>query len=64
MQSEHNLSLTDIAQYHCLRWAELPDLALYMDLSAYHFEKQLSIACGPEDKNLTSTMINNYVNIR
>ena len=35
MQSEHNLGFTDIAQYHCLRWAELPDLALYMDCLLY-----------------------------
>ena len=62
MQSEHNLGFTDIAQYHCLRWAELPDLALYMDQVLTILEKQLClIACGPEDKNLTSTMINNYV---
>ena len=62
MQSKHDLWFTDIAQYHCLRWAELPDLALYMDQVLTILEKQLClIACGPEDKNLTSTMINNYV---
>ena len=62
MQSKHDLGFTDIAQYHCLRWAELPDLALYMDQVLTILEKQLClIACGPEDKNLTSTMINNYV---
>lgn len=62
MQSKHDLEFTDIAQYHCLRWAELPDLALYMDQVLTILEKQLClIACGPEDKNLTSTMINNYV---
>ncbi len=62
MQTKYDLGFIDIAKYHCLRWAELPDLALYMDQVLTILEKQLSlIACGPEDKNLTSTMINNYV---
>lgn len=62
MQTKHERGFAGIAQYHCLRWEELPDLALYMDQVLTILEKQLSlIACGPEDKNLTSTMINNYV---
>ena len=54
MQSKHDLGFTDIAQYHCLRWAELPDLALYMDQVLTILEKQLClIACGPEDTSGT-----------
>ena len=53
---------SEIVHYHCLRWQELPDLSLYMDQVLSILEKQLGVlACGPEDKQLTSTMINNYV---
>lgn len=56
------VEFTDISSYHCLRWHELPDLALYMDQVLNILEKQLgTLACDPADKNLTSTMINNYV---
>lgn len=56
------VEFTDISSYHCLRWHELPDLALYMDQVLNILEKQLgALACDPADKNLTSTMINNYV---
>lgn len=56
------VKFTEISNYHCLRWHELPDLALYMDQVLNILEKQLgALACDPADKNLTSTMVNNYV---
>ncbi len=52
----------DLADYHCPRWNELPDIELYMDQVVNILAKNLS--CFTPDGNskiITSTMINNYV---
>lgn len=52
----------DIANYHCPRWYELPDIDLYMDQVISILEKHLHIFYDNEDsKILTPTMVNNYV---
>jgi len=52
----------DIANYHCPRWYELPDIDLYMDQVISILEKHLAIFNDNEDsKIITPTMVNNYV---
>ncbi len=56
------ISLEDIRAYHCPRWAELPDLELYMDQVMSVLDKHLKIFIGDDPtKSITPTMINNYV---
>lgn len=50
----------DMKSYHCPRWAEYPDLDLYMDQVISVLERNLAFFSEPE-KNITPTMINNYV---
>ncbi len=45
------------------RWAELPDLELYMDQVLSLTERYLACCPGPEQKGLTASMVNNYVKI-
>ena len=43
-------------------WEELPDIDLYMDQVKTYMNKQLSLfKRSPDDKLLTSSMVNNYV---
>lgn len=51
----------EIIEYHCPRWDELPDIELYMDQVLSVLERKLKIFAEPEEKIITSTMINNYV---
>ncbi|MBR2635077.1 MAG: DUF1836 domain-containing protein [Clostridia bacterium] len=44
----------------CPRWEDFPDIELYMDQVIFVLEKHLAVFF-PEEKSLTSTMINNYV---
>lgn len=47
---------------HLLRWEEIPDFPLYMDQVISLIETSLSfLMLDPDDKIVTSTMINNYV---
>ena len=50
--------------FHCLRWAELPRLALYMDQVCIAIGDALSGVLVGEEAPLTSTMVNNYVKQR
>ena len=43
------------------RWAELPEIDLYMDQLISFFEKKLAFLFDKDEKGVTSTMINNYV---
>lgn len=43
------------------RWAQLPEIDLYMDQLISFFEKKLAFLFDKGEKGVTSTMINNYV---
>ena len=43
------------------RWAELPDLALYMDQVLALMARYLENCPGADGKGLTASMVNNYV---
>ena len=43
------------------RWAELPDLALYMDQVLLLMARYLENCPGADGKGLTASMVNNYV---
>lgn len=51
----------EIIEYRCPRWDELPDIELYMDQVLSVLERKLKIFAEPDEKIITSTMINNYV---
>ncbi|MCL1974720.1 MAG: DUF1836 domain-containing protein [Firmicutes bacterium] len=55
-------SYEEIANYHCPRWNDWPDLGLYMDQVTRLLEEYVA-GFSPADlsKHVTSTMINNYV---
>ena len=50
-----------MAEFHCPRWNELPDIELYMDQVVSVIDKHLNCFSGEKAKIITSTMINNYV---
>ena len=51
-----------VEQHSFSQWNELPDLELYMDQVKTFMNKQLSLfQRSPDDKLLTSSMVNNYV---
>ena len=45
------------------RWAELPDLELYMDQVLGLIQRYLGSYPGFDDKGLTASMVNNYVKL-
>ncbi len=51
----------DFNAFHCPRWAELPDLGLYMDQVLIVVEGALRPLFPYDQVVLTSTMVNNYV---
>ena len=51
----------DIAGRRLPRWAELPDLGLYMDQVLALMERYLGGAAASDEKGLTAAMVNNYV---
>jgi hypothetical protein len=54
--------LSDIINFHCPRWKELPEVDLYMDQVVSILENNLSVFMEDGgEKGITSTMINNYV---
>ncbi len=57
-----DIEINDILEFHMPRWAELPEIELYMDQVVSTLEKKLSVFADPgTQKIITSTMINNYV---
>ncbi|MBC3887993.1 DUF1836 domain-containing protein [Acetobacterium paludosum] len=53
---------SDILNFHCPRWNELPEIDLYMDQVVSILEKNCSLFTENEgEKIITATMINNYV---
>ena len=52
---------TDIINYHCPRWNELPEIELYIDQVICILEKNLSIFKENDSPIITPSMINNYV---
>ena len=42
-------------------WEELPDIELYMDQVLVLVERYLGSMSGPDGRNLTASMVNNYV---
>jgi hypothetical protein len=53
-----------IANLHLPRFAEIPDIPLYMDQLIGFVGKQVDIFALPSEKPLTSSMVNNYVKMR
>ena len=53
-----------IAALHLPRFAEIPDIPLYMDQLIGYVGKQVDIFALPTEKPLTSSMVNNYVKMR
>ena len=53
-----------IANLHLPRFAEIPDIPLYMDQLIGFVGKQVDIFALPTEKPLTSSMVNNYVKMR
>ena len=49
--------------YRLPRWAELPDLELYMDQVLALMERYLGAYPGADRKGLTASMVNNYVKL-
>ena len=45
------------------RWAELPDLALYMDQVLLLMARYLGACPGTDARGLTASMVNNYVKL-
>ncbi len=52
-----------LKSYHIPTWNELPNLDLYMDQVITLMEEYLSAYKKPEDKVITSSMVNNYVKL-
>ncbi len=50
-----------MANFHCPRWNELPDIDLYMDQVVNILDRNLGCFASDNTKIVTSTMINNYV---
>lgn len=56
------LSQEEVLQFHCPRYAEFPQVELYMDQVLQVMEQALALFDPPgREKLLTSTMVNNYV---
>lgn len=53
-----------IEALHLPRFAEIPDIPLYMDQLIGFVGKQLELFALPNEKALTSSMVNNYVKMR
>ncbi|MGN1329824.1 MAG: DUF1836 domain-containing protein [Clostridia bacterium] len=57
-----NIKDKKITNFHIPRWAELPDIDVYLDQLVTYIEKYLNPYIGSEDTPvITKTMINNYV---
>lgn len=54
----------DFGRYHCPRWEELPDLALYMDQVLIVVEGAVRPLFPEDPVVVTATMVNNYVKHR
>ena len=52
-----------VASQRLPRWAELPDLELYMDQVLSLVERYLGSYPGFDGKGLTASMVNNYVKL-
>lgn len=53
------MTLDNIAEYHCPRWAQLPGIPLYMDQVVLVLDEW--VGAFADERGVTSTMINNYV---
>ena len=51
-------------EFSCLRWEQLPQIALYMDQVLLVLNQTLAPLGRPEEPVITSTMINNYVKMK
>ena len=51
-------------EFSCLRWAQLPQIALYMDQVLLVLNQALAPLAVSDDPVVTSTMINNYVKMK
>lgn len=52
------------SELHLPRYDELPDFDIYMDQLLLFVERALAPVASPDDKPLTSSMVNNYVKMR
>lgn len=55
---------TPFLKFHCLRWAELPQIALYMDQVLIVINGALAPLMADGNPAVTATMINNYVKMK
>ena len=55
---------TSFLEFHCLRWAELPQIALYMDQVLLVINGALAPLMADGSPAVTATMINNYVKMK
>lgn len=55
------LTKAEVEAYRCPRWADLPDLALYMDQIVVLIQEALKPFCEPGEVAITPSMVNNYV---
>lgn len=53
-----------MANVHLPRFADIPDIPLYMDQLIGFVGKQVEVFALPSEKPLTSSMVNNYVKMR
>lgn len=51
-------------EFQCLRWEQLPGIALYMDQVLLVLNQALEPLGRPEEPMVTATMINNYVKMK
>ncbi|MBR3559977.1 MAG: DUF1836 domain-containing protein [Oscillospiraceae bacterium] len=63
MDGEKQPTVAQIVEQTLPRWAELPDLELYMDQVLSLIERYLGACPGFDRKGLTASMVNNYVKL-
>lgn len=64
IQEKFNQYCKAIAKNRLPRWEELPDIELYMDQTVGIISKYISPYFGDDSKNITPSMINNYVKLK
>lgn len=62
MEEKNNIFL-NLANHSIPKWADLPEIDLYMDQVIVLMEKYLSNSETPDGKLITPSMINNYVKL-
>lgn len=59
---QNSKQASQMLQFSCPRWAQLPGIELYMDQVTGYLNEVFAPLCPPgEEKILTKAMVNNYV---